>query len=443
MQILPVVKMTKWIRIIIYTFAIITITLRSSSAGGEYRIKVLPMVVVGQEYDDNIFLESRDERSDYITTVSPQITIDINSSKNGLKLEYAPTWVWYSKLTENNTVRHKGGFDFRHRFGKHLKFYLKDKYLESEDPFEETSEPWETQRTRHNRNPYQRNKAEAGLDYQFGPQNHCIVGYRHELLENKDHSLDDSTKQGPFGSLIYWFDIKNGTEISYRFTHYEFDREDDLPTGDDLDGHDVGVRYMHRLNPHSLVFVSYGLAVRDYNDLPVDYRVHDGRIGIEHAFSPLMSLALEAGYYEPDGDLPVDGGSAFSVSLKKRIRRGNIVIGIEKGWDEGYLDVESRSFTEYWKSKGSVDYELLKDLKIYAHAFYRRNKYELEGGEDDDTFEGQCGLSFQFLRWYSMRLNYIYVNRDSDNPDDKYEDNRIMMTLSASRPFRWTADLSE
>ena len=435
--------MTKWIRIIIYIFAIMTIALRSSSARCEYRIKVLPMVVVGQEYDDNIFLESRDERSDYITTVSPQITIDVNSSINGLKLEYAPTWVWYDKLTENNTVRHKGSFDFRHRFGKHLRLYLKDKYLKSEEPFEEAAGPWDSQKTRHTRDPYQRNKAEAGMDYQFGPQDHCTVGYRHELLENKDHFLDDSTEQGPFGSLIYWFDIRNGIEINYRFTSYDFEREDNLPIGDDLDGHDVGARYIHRFSPHSSVFVSYDLAIRDYSDIPVDYQVHDAIIGIEHALCPFTSLALEAGYYEPEGDLPVDGGLNFYFSLKRRIRRGNISIGIERGWDEGYMDVESRSFTEYWKSKGSIDYELLKDLEVYAHVYYRQNKYKLEGGEDDDTFESQCGLRFQFLRWYSMSLSYIYLDRDSDDPGNKYEDNRIMMTLSASRPFRWTTDVPE
>ena len=79
---------------------------------------------------------------------------------------------------------------------------------------------------------------------------------------------------------------------------------------------------------------------------------------------------------------------------------------------------------------------LSKDLNAYADGSYKKNKYL--SGIEDDTYTGRGGLRLKFLRWYSLGLEYIYLNRRSDDPDDEYVDNKVMLTISAQRPFRKT-----
>lgn len=417
------------------------ITLISSPAMCEYRIELIPTLVIGQEYDDNIDLESENEKSDYITTVSPQIKLNINSGTNGLNLGYSPTWVWYHEYTENDTVRHNANLHFWQELAEHLRFDFNETYMRSEETSEEVFVTGrEPQRVRHTRDyTYERNRTSASLDYQFGPENHLIIGYSYELVENEDPSLDDTTEYGPYGMLYYWFNIRNGIELGYRFTRDEFEREEGLPSDDDFDGHEADVRYIHRFGPHTSVYINYGFTVRKFTEVPKeDRRVHDGAVGFEHDFSPHTSLSLEAGYYKPHGYLENEGHISYAATLNKNIERGSISLRGESGWDEDYLEAERREFTRFWSLGGRINYELLENLDSYADISYRKNRYISDISEpDDETYTGTCGLKLEFLRWFSASLNYTYQNCRSDDPDDEYVDNRVMLTLSASRPFRW------
>lgn len=414
--------------------AVVVLALMSSPAGADYHIEITPMIVVGENYDDNIDSENRDEESDYITTISPGIKIEIDSHKNGLSLDYAPTWARYHKNKDNNAVRQTGSLSLWRSFGKHLRFDLRESYLRSEESIEAERE---TQRIRRTRDIYERNDIDTNLNYQFGPEDHLTIGYHHGLLENDDPTMEDSTEHGPSGTLSYWFNIRNGIELGYGFSGYRFDREEGAASSDDIDSHEADVSYIHRFGPRTRARVNYGLGVRNFREEPVDYQVHDGSVGLEKDFSSRTSLSLELGFYEPTGDLSEDTGIECAAGIERKIKHGSITLGIRKGWDEDYMDAEKRDFTEYWSTQARIEYDIFENLHIYAGGSYRNNSYTMEETEDDETYEGRCGLVLEFLRRFSLALGYTRLDRKSDDPDDEYVDNMIMVTLSASRPFKW------
>ena len=43
----------------------------------DYRVEMIPRISLSEVYDDNINLDSTDEKSDYITTLSPGIDLRI------------------------------------------------------------------------------------------------------------------------------------------------------------------------------------------------------------------------------------------------------------------------------------------------------------------------------------------------------------------------------
>ena len=248
-------------------------------------IELTPSISVGETYDDNIDLEADNEKSDYITTVSPGLELHVLSEKTDFGLRYAPTFVWYADYDDNNTTRHSGALTLLQDLSQNWRLELSDTYIQSEEPIEETEGITGVRRTR---NTYQRNAAHVDFRYSFGPENVLNFGYRHSLLENDDVTLDDSTEQSPYASMTYWFNT---------YVTLDFSRDDNSIPGDDYTGHAPGIRYLRRFSPHSTGFAGYTYTTRNFDGVTENYDVHDGSVGLEHAFSPELSLTADLSYF--------------------------------------------------------------------------------------------------------------------------------------------------
>ncbi len=397
------------------------------------QIELTPSVSVSEVYDDNIDLDADNEKSDYITTVSPGLELHVLSEKTDFGLSYAPTFVWYKDYDDNNTTRHSGALTLLQELSEHWRFELSDTYIKSEEPLEETEGITGFRRTR---NTYQRNRGNAAFYYTFGPDNVLNFGYRHYWLENDDLMLDDSTEQSPYASMTYWFNTRNGLELSYSYTTVDFSRDDNFPLDDDYDGHAPGIRYLRRFSPHTTGFVGYTYTTRDFDGVTEDYDVHDGSVGIEHAFSPDLSLSADVGYFVRKKEFSdEDEGPTFHASLIKRFERGTLDLEGDGGWDETYMDAEDRGFTKFWSVLAHFEYRLLESLNTYVGGSYRWEEDDLD--LISKTWRGNCGLSWDFHRWFSLALDYTYANRDDDMEADDYKVNRVMLRLTGSRLFRW------
>ena len=411
-------------------------------AFAQYHYELTPSISVSETYDDNIYLNSTDETSDYITGVTPGLSLNILSPKMQLELAYAPTFVWYAKEDGNNTVRHEGILTFGRDLTQHLRFDLTDTYLFTEEPLEETEGVEGIRVTPDQRYTYQRNTGSASLRYLFGTENELTVGYTHSLLDNEDEELDepiipdDGTTQTPFATLAYWFNVKNGLVLDYEYVKADFYRKDDSEPGNDHTGNGTGIRYLYRFTPHTRGSVGYDYTTRNFDKEEEDYKVHEGSAGFEHAFSPAYSISLAGGYFvQKNEDSDDETGPSYDAFLIKTFSRGSFTIGGSGGWDEAYLEAERRGFTRYWSANTALEYQILESLMGYAGGSYRSDK------DADDrewtTWRGNCGLTWEFLRWYSLTLDYTYAYRESDVDTDDYTVNHIMLSLTASRLFRW------
>ena len=398
-----------------------------------YRFELTPRISLGQVYDDNINLEATNEKSDNLTTISPGINMMLSSINRSLSLDYSPTWVYYDEYDENDTVRHAGTLAFWQNLAEHLRFNLTDTYIKSEEPLEETEE---VESVRTTRNTYERNIGSASFVYQFGPEDTLTFGYRHNLLENEDVTLDDGRIQTPFGNITYWFDIKNGLKVDYELTDASFSRDDGTIAYDDYVGHGAGIRYIYRFTQTTNASIGYNITTRDFDGLTEDYDIHEGSIGFEHALSSDMSLSLEGGYFTQKNERSDDeAGYSYNASLAKRLQRGSFSIGARGGWDEAYLEAERRGFTRYWSADSRIEYRFTQALNGYAGGSYRRDEDSFD--REWKTSRANCGLRLMFMRWFSLSLSYLYAQRDDDIDVEDYTDNRVMLTLTASKLYRW------
>jgi len=414
-------------------FLLITLFLFPMICVADYRVELTPRISLSQVYDDNIYLDNANEKSAYRATALPGINMIISSINRSLSLDYSPTWVYYDEYDENNTVRHAGTLAFWQNIAEHLRFNLTDTYLKSEEPLEETEG---VEVVRSTRSTYKRNTGSASFLYQFGPEDTVTFGYRHSLLENEDVTLDDGKIQNSFGNMTYWFDIKNSLELNYEFTDANFSRDDGARAGDDYTGHGAGIRYIYRFTQNTNGSIGYTVMTRDFDGLTEDYDIHEGSIGFEHALSSDISLSLGGGYFTQKNERSDDEtGYSYNASLAKRFQRGSFSIGAQGGWDEAYLEAERRGFTRYWGADSRLEYIFMQDLNGYAGGSYRRD--EDSADREWKTWRANCGLRLMFMRWFSLSLGYLYAQRDDDFDAGDYTDNRVMLTLSASKLYRW------
>lgn len=399
----------------------------------EYGFELVPRISVSQDYDDNIYLDDANEESDYLTTISPGINMAISSLTKSLSIDYAPTWVRYDKHDENDTVRQAGTLAFWQSMAEYVRFDLTNTYIRSEEPLE-TDE--EAESARKTRDAYQRNRGSASLRYQFGPEDDMTFGYRHNLLENEDPTLDDGTIQNPFCSISYLFNVKNGLDLNYGFTDAIFWRDDDSLAGDDYDGHAAGLRYIYRFTLHTRGSIGYDFTNRNFEGLTEDYKIHDGTLGFEHSFSPNLSLSIGAGIFTQKNERSDDEtGYSYDASIVKRFERGSLTIGGQGGWDEAYLEAERRGFSRFWSAETRLEYQLMEKLNSYVAGSYRQDKDPAD--REWETLRGNGGLRWAFLRWFSLSLDYSYAERDDDSDTFDYTDNRVMLLLTTSNQYRW------
>ncbi|MFC1535502.1 hypothetical protein ACFL7M_19325 [Thermodesulfobacteriota bacterium] len=404
-----------------------------NNASAQYHYEITPSISLNETFDDNIYLDRTNEVSDFITTLSPAITMSIIAEKNDFLFRYSPSLVWYNSENRNNTVRQSGTLTYGHDLTEHVKFDLTDTYLQSEEPIEETEG---VEGVRRDRNTYQRNTGRASLRFRFGPENDFVVGYGHSLLENDDIALDDGITQDPFANLTYWFNVKNGLELNYQYSKADFTRDDGTMAGDDYDGNTSGIRYIYRFSPQTTGAIGYNYSDRDFEGLTEDYKVHDGNIDFEHALSKNLSLALGGGYFIQKNALSDDGkGFSYDASMDMQFKGGHFTIGGDGGWDEAYLEAERRGFIKYWGINTNITIQFTETLDNYLGATYRKNK-------DADSrrwsnLSANYGFRWAFSRRFSLAVEYSCSARDDDVNTGDYNVNRVMLVLTGSRLFRW------
>jgi hypothetical protein len=404
----------------------------SVSTRAQYRYEFTPSISVSETYDDNLYLISQNEISDYITAVTPSVDLGLLSEKTDFSLEYAPSFVFYNDHSENDTTRHLASLTWGQELTQHVSFDLSERFYKSEEPLEYDET---IQGVRVTREPYWRNTGDARLQFLFGPENALTLGYGQSYLKNEDPAVNDGRIQTPSASLTYWFSDRDGIELEYQYTKGDFWKDVGVAQ-DDYTGDAVGLRYVRRFSPQTSVFVHYGFTTRDFDGVTEDYDVQEGSIGFDHSFSPQTSLSLSGGYFSQDKDWTEgQDGPVYDVLLTRQFERGRFTIGGTGGWYEAYLDAEDRGFTEYHSGNVNVEYQILERLGFSVGGSYRRDRGNT--GREWNTLRGTAEVSWNFFRDFALSLGYRYADRDDDIDTEDYTSNLVMLSISASKLYRW------
>ncbi|MCK4487022.1 MAG: outer membrane beta-barrel protein [Desulfobacterales bacterium] len=401
----------------------------SNAYAGPKRFQWSTRISVSETYDDNINLEKDNKEDDWITSITPGLTLTIMTEETEVNLDYDLSFVSYARNEENNTVRHSLTLSGLKGIpiAEHITLDLDESFQVSEDPIEISEYVTSERRSRER---YYRNTAGGRINYHFGEGDFFYAGFHHILLENDDPSLEDSQQYRPMAGFTYWFDIRNGVSLDYSYTRGEFD------VSEDFDQHRSTATYTHRFSPRTQTNLSYSYDSFDYEGIKEDYVVHSSSLGLSHQLTEQVSGSISGGYYVQDREHSDDtSGFTGDASLDGtfRFEKGALTLNSSTGYRQQYFEAENLGFSKYRRASATLTYRPLEKLTTSLSGSYWRDDYQETAPErKDNTWQSSAGLSYRLFRWLSGSLSYQYRQMDSSIGANDYIDNRVTLTLTAS-----------
>ncbi len=396
---------------------------------------VTPRLSIHEQYDDNLDLEPENENSDWITVISPGISLELETPNTTSTLDYEAGFSFYADDSSRNSTSHQGQVEFDQDLSRHLRFHLSDTFIRSDDPVVETE--GEIEDIRRERGIYFRNASEASLSYDFGVENVVTAGYRNLYLDDRSSANEDSVGHEGFVNLDTWFTPRFGIGITALYNQSRFEHSDDF------DQYAAGLTVNYRWQEARRVYARYDLLYQDFEPSEADdYRVHESALGVSLALGAHTDLNLEGGYFIQDylnGDQTE--GAVFTGTLSTRLERTSLSLTGGGGYDQDYYSAENLGPSKFQEVSGSADYLLTENLNIFASASYRWEDFletEDDRTEDDRTDEvwrATGGLSFSFWRWLTLSLEGTHLERGSSDSTEEFKDNRVMLRLTWAYPY--------
>lgn len=410
-------------------------------ADATMRKTLTPRISIQEQYDDNIYLEPEDENSDWITLVSPGISLSLEGPDTTMNLDYEAGFSFYQDDTDMNSTRHQARAAWDQDLTQHLGFHLSDTFVRSEDPIVESEGVIVD--VRRERRTYYRNTGEASLSYEFGAEDQITAGYRNQYVDDRSSRDEDSKGNEGFLTFDMWFSPQYGIGITSGYNRGDFEEEDDEE--DDFKQYTAGLTMNYRWQPTRRLYARYDFLYHDFDEQAVadrenDYRVHEWALGINWELSPRTEFGVEGGYWLQDylhGDSK--DGAMFSGTLTTSIQRATFSLAAGCGYDQDYYSAENLGSTEYCEVSGSADYLLTESLRIFGSASHRWNDYyetEEIDRTDDRVWRGSAGFSLSFWRYLTLSLEGTHSERDSDDASEEFEDNRVMLRLTGAYPYQ-------
>jgi len=359
------------------------------------KLELNPFVSVEQKYDDNIFLQPKNqEKDDWITTTILGCDLKMplvpgREEDFTLKAKYDADIIRFWDYTHQSRVDHN------FLALADLKF-TSDITLKIDDNFQKTADPPNSELTALEK----RIRNTAGV----------VMGYMRE---------------------------KVGLDLGYN------NIRDDYSSLNSLDKyeHVSTMTGYFNLSPKTSLFGEYnfGKIIYDNNNTNSDSKYSQYRLGIKGRIAPKLTGLVKAGYkktdYKDSSKKDFKGFTTFiNVTYELQERTALNLFG-ERGSEESTYS--TNNYFEYNKAGLKVDHELLDKLFLISQGYYQLNKYPNDTTESsvtlkrqDKIWDGSIGLRYELKDWVNLETSYEYKKRDSKFDAFDYTDNRFITKIN-------------
>ncbi len=358
------------------------------------KAKISPWGEIKLQYDDNIFLDPNNEKSDFIVTLTPGITAYLPISDNLLTLDYHVDFIRFMDYSSQNTTNHNAFGNLQLNW-RDVTFNIYDNFIRTFD------RPSAEDVSRVKRNDNRAGIAAGVQKDRLGIQ----IGYENFKRDYKSDSVYDQYDRTDH---LYSFMVTHQTFPKTKLLlEYDFNqtRYDDNIVRSDSDYHQILVGAIGDLTPKTTATIKTGYQFRNYEQISYpDFHSWVLYSDIIHRFSDknALKLSLSKTAYE----------STYDVN--------------------NYYDVTSAS--------GTFDHFFTPKLLGFITGLYQFHTYPRETTvsgvtqkRKDEYYSFGGGLKYYFRKWLTFTLQLEHIIRDSNFSIFDYNQN--LATFSAKAVF--------
>lgn len=365
--------------------------------------KAYPRLVVSEVYDDNIFATRDNTVEDWITVLSPSISLNSDWDDHAARVRAGADVARYADNSSENYEDYWASADGRYDFTENTNVFGGGSYAYYHESRESPDDVFGREPT-----TYEDSQAYAGMFHRFGRAS-VRLGGTYERL-------DFDNVEGDAGLIV------------------NDDRDRDIYTG--------GVRAAYRTSGRNEVFAQAAVDNRRY-DTEVDSngfnRDSDGyRLLGGYAFNERGRYRGEiyAGHLNQDYDDPAledVSDLAFGGNLTWfAARRTSVTAFVDRIVGETTLDQASSYL--YTAAGGRVTHAVRPDLVASTGITY--GEYDYQGiDRTDDVLNASAELRYLITRTFFLEAEYRFRHLDSTIVTEDYDRNQVFLRVGAE-PFR-------
>ena len=371
------------------------------------QIKVLPRVNYTGQWEDNIYQDNKDTKSDYLHNLGAGLGLDYTrDDDNYARIGYDVTNVRYDEYSENDYWKHNvlAKLAYKSPMGFYTTF--SENFRQSADPYDSDDEYASGQPTKR-----WINDARLGLGFEFSDRIKTEVyyrNYRKEFHEFSDQHKDRMENE-PGIIAYYKFMPKTSALFEYRATFTKYSKQEDA--SDNSYGYDDETSQdstYHRF----LLGLHWDASAKITGDVKLgwgikNYDNDEDYAGREYKDANTWIAETRLGY-----QMFKRTGLRFSL-LREAKDDTNAATG---------------SY-EHTKVGLGVDQGITQQLSLVGDLAYTYDSYEYEEDSSGDTdpdknvniYSASLGLNYAFNDWLNAGVGYKYKEK-SNNSHYDYDD---------------------
>lgn len=371
------------------------------------KLKVIPGLNYKLENNDNIFLDPAGEKDDFISTISPSLSLDFTQDqKNYIKLGYNVDVVRYHDFSDTNYEKHS--LTGRARYTSPVGWYANawNYFVDTEDPYGSLN------------------------DYNIGEQ---TARWNNTFRFRTGYRLADKTRM----------------EFSYRNFVQNYDAFAD--EWQNKLGHEPGLAFFYKFWPKTSALFEYRYQLREYteqqdladNDKGIDsntaqdFSYHKFYVGLQWDATAKINGNLKLGYglkdydnstnwlgedYDDNSTWIAETRLSYQLAPKTRLTSELLREVRDSSSNDGSTEYENTRLGI------GVKQTLLRRFTLKANASYTAKDYDADrfgNSREDDQYRAKLGCDYKIQDWLTAGVAYTYEDRQSNFADEEYTNNII------------------
>ncbi len=315
--------------------------------------------------------------------------------------------------------------------------------------------------TNLNRRRYSRNTLYVASNYFYHEDSSFRMSFNYNTLIYDDSGIDRYNDYDRYAFNLldeHRFNPRWKTTIDLNYVIGDYDEVPDVilqnnELSRDLKEYRLLLSVENDSITHNPLSLTYYFINTDYDSiLRDDAYINQVRATWRRDFSPHLYTRLGGGpsYTKVEGS-DANWGANGIAELNYLIEHGFLNFTLDKRYGvENFTGDFQRGAVDTWDSSFSFGYQLQQDLRASGSLTYiyqdRSNQFSeivnenvnLPDSYHTDEYIAGAGLAYDFWQFYTARIDYTYINQDSEIPGDTYDDHRIVLTLSWQKElYRW------